>query len=82
MNDVLQIVSEKRFHQKGFPQGLESQWKKRKIFLKTKINEKQVRTITGGLLKKKEILRDKEEERDHNYSDVVSTGKPSYYRYK
>ena len=50
---------ENRLHQKIFPRGLESHSKKKKTFLKK--YDKQVRTSTGGLLKKKEIPRDKKE---------------------
>ena len=43
-------------------------------------NDKQVRTITGDPLKKKEMFRGGELKQVHTYADLVSTGKLSNKR--
>ena len=45
-------------------------------------NDKQVRTRTGGPLKKKYMPRDNKGKRVHTYADVISTGKFSNNRDK
>ena len=74
------MLLENRYHQNIFYRVLEIHRKKQKTFLKK--YDKQVRTSTGGLLKKKEIPRDKKGKQVRSYADVVSTGKLSKEREK